>query len=307
MENMNDNICTRCKAKNSIITDYEIGEMVCNQCGLVYEEQMIVDEYEKRTFQDESGDNQIHRVGLPSNPALDNDCCGTKLLIRQNGKTKIIKSYSKFSKIQKNFYRIQHLLAQAQISQNLIEQTKEIYAKIAEKTNMQGRNINNIIIGIYYYVCRKNDLAKTFKEISMMFHVTERIIKKAFNSIKCDIVEPKTESQLNNIEKNYIQTFLEGDINRFDLKMLSYDIIDNFNKNEILEGKSPKTIAGLSLILSCKLLNDNLYDNKEFHSMFSNKNTLVKAYDEIKGDLNLIIPQKYADKMSVFSLDIFQK
>lgn len=172
---------------------------------------------------------------------------------------------------------------------------------------MQGRNINNIIIGIYYYVCRKNDLAKTFKEISMMFHVTERIIKKAFNSIKCDIVEPKTESQLNNIEKNYIQTFLEGDINRFDLKMLSYDIIDNFNKNEILEGKSPKTIAGLSLILSCKLLNDNLYDNKEFHSMFSNKNTLVKAYDEIKGFLHLIIPQKYADKMSVFSLDIFQK
>ena len=57
--------------------------------------------------------------------------------------------------------------------------------------------------------------------------------------------------------------------------MLSYDIIDNFNKNEILEGKSPKTIAGLSLILSCKLLNDNLYDNKEFHSIFSNKNTLI--------------------------------
>ena len=299
MENMNDNICTKCKAKNSIITNYEYGEIVCNQCGLVYEEAIIVDEYEKRTFQDESGDNQIQRVGPPTNPALDKEC-GTKLMIRENGKTKIIKSYSKYSKIQKNFYRIQHFLSQAQVAQSMIEQTKEIFAKIAENKNLQGKNINNLILGIYYYVCRKNDMSKTFKEISNMFNVTERVVKRAFNSIKSDILEPKDANQLNNIEKNFIQTFLEGDINRYNLKMITYEIIDNFNKGAILEGKSPKTIAGLSLFLSCKLLNDNLYDNKDFYNMFSNKNTLKKAYHEIKDHLNLIIPQKYHDKMSLF-------
>jgi transcription initiation factor TFIIB len=300
MEKMNDNICNRCKAKNSIITDYESGEMVCNQCGLVYEERIIDDEYEKRTFQDESGDNQIQRVGPPSNPVYDNEC-GTNLIIRENGKTKVIKTYSKSSKIQKNFYRIQHFLSQAQVSQVLIEETKEIYGKISKDKNMQGRRINDIIIGIYYYVCRKNDTAKTIKEISNMFNITERKIKKAINSIKYDIEEePKTENQLNSIEKNYIQTFLEGDINRYNLKMLTYEIIDKFNKSDILEGKSPKTIAGLSLYLSCKLLNDNLYENNNFFSMFSCRNTLKKAYDEIKGYLNLVVPKKYADKMNVF-------
>ena len=82
--------------------------------------------------------------------------------------------------------------------------------------------------------------------------------------------------------------------------MLTYEIIDKFNKSDILEGKSPKTIAGLSLYLSCKLLNDNLYENNNFFSMFSSRNTLKKAYDEIKGYLNLVVPKKYADKMSVF-------
>ena len=300
MENMNDTICNRCKAKNSIINDYENGEMVCNQCGLVYEERIIDDEYEKRTFQDESGDNQIQRVGPPSNPVYDNECGGTNLMIRENGKTKIIKSYSKSSKIQKSFSRIQHFLSQAQVFQSMIEQTKEIYAKISEKEKMQGRRINDIIIGIYYYVCRKNDTAKTIKEISNMFNITERKIKKAINSIKYYFEEPKTENQLNSIEKNYIETFLEGDINRYNLKMLTYEIISNFNNNGILEGKTPKTIAGLSLYLSCKLFNDNLYENNNFYSMFSSRNTLKKAYYEIKGHLNLIIPKKYADKMSVF-------
>jgi len=300
MENMNnDTICNRCRAKNSIITNYESGEILCNQCGLVYEEGIIVDKYEKRTFQDESGDNQIQRVGPPSNPVYDNEC-GTNLIIRENGKTKYIKTYSKASKIQRNFSRIQHFLSQAQVFQSMIEQTKEIYYKIAEKQNMQGRRINDIIIGIYYYVCRKNDSAKTIKEISNMFNITERKIKKAINSIKSYIEEPKTENQLNNIEKNYIQTFLEGDINRYNLKMLTYEIISNFNNNGILEGRTPKTIAGLSLYLSCKLLNDNLYENNNFYSMFSSRNILKKAYYDIKGHLNLIIPKKYADKMNVF-------
>ena len=299
MENRNDIICNRCKAKNSIITDYENGEIVCNQCGVVYEEQMIVDEYEKRTFQDESEDNQIHRVGPPLNPAYDNEC-GTNLMIRENGKTKIIKSYSKLTKIQKNFSRIQHILSQAQVSKIMIEETKEVYDKISKNKNMQGRKIKDIIIGIYYYLCRKNNVAKTIKEISNMFNITERSIKKAFNSIKSDIVEPKDENELNNIEKNYIQTFLEGFTIRYNLKILTYEIIDNFNNCGILEGKSPKTIAGISLILSCKLMNDKLYDNKDFYNMFSSKNTLKKAYNEIKDHLNLIIPHKYADNLIVF-------
>ena len=302
MENMNDDIiCNKCKSKNSIITDYKNGEMVCNQCGLVYEEQIIVDEYEKRTFQDDSGDNKIHRIGPPSNPSYDKEF-GTNLMIREKGRTKFIKSYSKYSKIQNNFSKIQYLLSQAQISQIMIEETKDIYGKISKKMNMQGRKISNIIIAIYYYVCRKNYTAKTFKEISRMFKVPESEIKNAFNSIKLYIVDSKEEKQLNEIEKNYIQEYLEGDIKRYNLKMLTYEIIDNINNCGILEGKSPKTIAGLSLIISCKLLNDKLYedDNKVFYDKFSVKNTLIKAYDKIKEHLNLIVPKEYADKMNVF-------
>lgn len=290
--------CIRCNQKDTIIEDYESGELVCNKCGKVYEERMIVDEYEGRTFENEAGENQIQRVGPPMKPEFGNEC-GVDLVIREKGKTIVIKSHSKFTKIQKNFSRIQNILSQKQIPKIMIEEVKSLYSKIAEKKNMQGRKINNIIIAIFYYVCKKQKVAKTIKEISDIFGLTEREIKKAYNSIKSEIVEPiKDESEINDIGKNFIQSFIGGDTTRYNLKLLAFKIHDNLNQSAILEGKSPKTIAGLSLLLSCKLLNDNLIDKVDFYIKFSSKNTLNKSYNQIKNDLKMIIPQEYADKIN---------
>ena len=299
MINNGNEICKRCKSKDSVVTVYEIGELVCNQCGLVYEERIIVDEDEQRTFADDKGDNQIHRVGPPQNPAFGNEC-GTNLIIRDKGKTNFYKDYSNNSKIYRNFMRIDRFLSSHNIHRILIEEVKTLYEKISKNyVTMQGRNLSHVFIGLYYYACRKLKMAKTFKEIAEEFNVTERIVKGAFNSIKYDVAEtPKEEENNNEIYdmcKNYIQTFLGGNINNYDVKMLSLEIIKNTIKYELLEGKSPKTIAGLALIIAYTLYNDNSYDKNELYKFFSNKNTLTKSYKVIKDNLNLIVPQKYKD------------
>ena len=261
-------ICENCNNKDSIIEDYSSGELVCNKCGLVYAENMIADEYEKRTF--ESDDNEIKRVGPPERPDQLGQP-GTTLIIRENGKKKIIKTYTKQTKIAKNHYRIYRLLSLSDVKENFIEQTKILYDKLAPKMNMQGRNLRHIIIALYYYACRKSNMAKGLKEVSKMFpSVTERQIKKAFNSIKSHIVEYDDEDELIQIEKNFIQSYIGGNIQKYDIKMTSYKILENINKNSIFEGKNPNTIAGLSLLLSYKLFNDNsdnledfLFDNVE--------------------------------------------
>lgn len=82
--------------------------------------------------------------------------------------------------------------------------------------------------------------------------------------------------------------------------MLSYEILKNINDQALLEGKSPNTVAGLSLLLSFKLSNDN-FDNDnekdEIYHAFSNKASIAKAFEDIKEDLDKIIPQKYSDKI----------
>ena len=207
MKNDKNTTCGNCDAINSIIEDPKSGQLVCDNCGCVYEEGLVADEYEKRTFHDDNGDNQIQRVSMPT---IGNNM-GVNTLIRMNGKTKFIRNYVKIDKFDRNKIKIQKLLQRAQVEQSFIEKTKTLYLQMAKDKNMQGRNIKHIIIGIYYYVCRKSNMAKTIKEISDMFNVSERIIKRAFNSIKKDIVEPSVdENEMLNIENNFIRTFLNA-------------------------------------------------------------------------------------------------
>ena len=288
-------ICEGCQAENTIILNYENGEKVCSACGMVKEDIIISNEYEKRTFQDEEGDNQIQRVSQPTKPGNEQ---GTNLIIRENGETRYIRGYSKYGKIERNFWKIENLLSSVGISKNTIEDVKILYDKVNKNMNMQGRNINHIIIGIYYYAIRKQKQAKTLREVTKIFQsyfpdLKERIVKKAFNSIKRYIAEVNDENVFNDMEKNYIETFINGDTEKYNNKKLAYQIIENINKSGLLEGKNPKTIAGLSLLISYKLLRDNFTDIEEFYKMFSNKATLNRSYVLIKDSLNEIIPQEY--------------
>ena len=295
MNTDNNDICDRCNSINSLITDYVYGEIVCNNCGKVYEERLIVDEYENRTFQDDS--NKIQRIDAPINPIYENEI-GTKLIIRENGKTECMNNYSKKTSIGGIFSAIQKLLSYLGVSQNIIEKTKDYYFTLSKNQKMQGRNLKNIILAIYYYSSKKAGYVKTFKQISIMFNVPERALKKAYTSIVGFLDDPfEKENESNNIPINLIRDFIGEDESKYEIKMIAINILENIYNKGFLEGKSPKTLAWLSLFLSYKLFNDNLYDKKEFHKEFCTMTTLMKAYDEIKGNLKMIIPENYYDKL----------
>ena len=100
-------------------------------------------------------------------------------------------------------------------------------------------------------------------------------------------------------EKNRIGIFIGQNLGENkDLENLADNIVENINKKGLLD-KYPKTIAGLSLIIACKLLNRNIEKNKEFYNFFSKKNALKTAFNEIKNVLKLIIPQKYSNKIEI--------
>ena len=299
MKNDKNTTCGNCDAINSIIEDPKSGQLVCDNCGCVYEEGLVADEYEKRTFHDDNGDNQIQRVSMPT---IGNNM-GVNTLIRENGKTKFIRSYLKIDKFDRNKIKIQKLLQRAQVEQSFIEKTKTLYLQMAKDKNMQGRNIKHIIIGIYYYVCRKSNMAKTIKDISDMFNVSERIIKRAFNSIKKDIVEPSVdENEMLNIENNFIRTFLNANYPNSKINELASELLGNINKTSILEGKNPKTISGIALYIAFKLM-DAKIDESPFYQKFSNKNTLRRSYEEIKNYLDQIIPMNFMEKANIVLKD----
>ena len=290
-----EEVCKRCGSRNSIMEDPMYATRLCIQCGLVYEENLSADQYEKRTF--EGKNNEIKRVGPPSNPEQENEL-GTTLIIFTNGRTKEIKNEKEKLTIAKNKDHICILLSNAEVDENTIKVTKNLYDKLARKKNLQGRNFKHIIIALYYYALRIQKIPRSYKEIAKMFsYITEKQIKRAFNFIEKIIVKCESREDIINKEKNYVQFYFNRIQGKGDAKGLADKIIENINKIGLLDGKSPNTVAGLSLQLSYKLLNDNSGNSEDFFSSFSVKNTLNKAYMEVKPHLDKIIPSTYSNRI----------
>lgn len=298
MINTDNEVYIKSKNKNNIIT----GKSICNHVDLVYEDTdyLITNEEDIKTLFNENEINHMQHVEQNINHI--NEYGNLFVIIKdKDKKEKIIKNYLE-KKIHKHFNNIDNIFSKIKNeipSKGLIDETKELFYKVSKKMNLQGKKINNIIIGIIYYAFRRQGNAKTFKEIGSMFDVSERLVKKEFNKIKNYIVEKTDEDDLKDIEKQYIDNFL-GDKNNDYIKELAYNIVDNLNKANILEGKSTRTIAGLSLLFAYILCDDNLYDKEQFYNYFSNMNTLKKAFEEIKDSLDIIIPNEYIDKINIF-------
>ena len=327
--------CPICKSINSIFTDNLTGQILCHECGEVYEEGIISEQNEAKHFKDDNGHCPNQRVSLQNHFETE---CGTTLAKKDNGKIKLIKSFSKRTKTQRYFYKINKLLSAAQVQPNEIEETKIIFDNMVKNTknkNLQGRNINLIIIGIYYYVCRKLSNGKSIKQIYSMFKGTilnrisklntikkpkftkkiikkknnyerrlgERTILKVYNKIKYYIEKTKDiKRELVDQETNYIRIFVDENNLNWKLKELSNNIVENINKNGLLD-KTQKTISGLALIISCKLLDEKIQNPKEFYTQFSKKYTIKKSFETIKDDLNLIIPKEHSSKIDILLKD----
>ena len=93
-----------------------------------------------------------------------------------------------------------------------------------------------------------------------------------------------------------MRIYIGDDQDKYDVKMLSFEIIKNINDNALLEGIQPKTISGLSLLLSYKLLNQKNNNDENFYKAFSNKTSISKSFEKIKSSLNKIIPEKYTQR-----------
>jgi len=74
MYSINIEICPLCKCKNTVITDFTSGQVVCSECGAVLDDRIIDETSEWRNFSSEnpgSSNNDPNRVGGPINPYLD--------------------------------------------------------------------------------------------------------------------------------------------------------------------------------------------------------------------------------------------
>lgn len=301
MQMKDDNICRRCGVKDSKVVIPQNGELVCENCGLVYEERIIDETYEKRNFNNESsgGKKVESRISGPMR-ASDGGCLGTNMVISSRGgaKMKSASSLSVKTSTERGLEEIQKVLTQIQVEQAMIDETRNLFEQVSKKKKMKGRNLKCMIGAIYFIACRLKNLSKSFKEISKMMKLNEKKIIKAYKFIKDVVVNCSTPERLNEVVKNYISTFCESNssLAKPEVKKLAWEIATKINDSSILEGRNTKTIAGLSVFLANKLLDGNL-TKKIIAQNYTSEATLDNVFEKIKDNLEVIIPEKYHSQL----------
>lgn len=306
MRRIEENICPRCGARDSKITDKGNGEIVCQNCGLVFEERIIDDTYEKRNFNNENGGNRGEsRIGGPMKAGEGSNLGSSLVLYDKNGHAKKARggngTYNQ-TPMERNFDEIEKILNNQDIKKSIIEDTKDIYNQVTKVLKMKGRNLKTMICAMYFIASRNANLSKSFKEIAKMFGVEEKKIKKAYNYIKTVVVNSVTPEQFNETINNYIRNFCEKNLEKEALINLASEISIKINSTYILEGRNTKTIAGISLLIASKLIKPENINRKSICDEFATENTMDTVFEKIRNSLDKIIPPEYLNKISNLSI-----
>ena len=302
--------CKFCNARNSIITNFAAGEVVCGNCGVVYEDRIIDETYEGRNFNNEnpgsSGRDQ-NRVGGPSSPE---DILGTNITI--NGKGNFLSRNHRgpgtFNPSKRRTEkRLDELAEKMQLLESITQKAKELLSKVEKKKKLKGKNLDSVIGSVFFLACRMTGVPRTIDDISKSLRLDDRVVRKCFNSIKRIIIDKEWQPDLNDniigLINRYCDNLKNADLgfkipekSLIELKNLANEIGKKINENELLTGRNPKTIAATTILIADQLLQLGIGRKTISEYIKTTENTISNAFNELMKNKIYIIPDKYKDK-----------
>jgi len=256
--------CSRCW-KSSPITDFETGEMFCEDCGFVLSERVEDSGPERRSFLDDRVDRgrtgsgaslAKHDQGLSTiiNP-INKDASGkplSSLMKNTLKRLRILDSRSQvYTPVDRNliqaFNELNRLKDKLALSDAVIEKAAYIYRKAIENKLVRGRSISAMIASALYAACRDTETPRTLNDVAEAGNTKRKEIARCYRllyrelDLKMPVVDPihcvaRISSLLEIAEKT----------KRYAVKVLKVA-----QEHEESAGKDPMGLAAAALYLAC--------------------------------------------------------
>ena len=282
-----DDYCSHCRKSTLLVTDYSQGTVLCTLCGLIVEDYVIDFTTEYRLFEDGSGNDRV-RVGAVRND--DRNDGGLSLGVTgSKSKVGMLSDRLNSNTDDKMLYRGQHLISTwgnlLDLQKKVIDKAKEELLKVrVNHANFKGRSVEAIAAAIIYVAVRKHSIPLKPATLESTCGVSITEIKRAYKFLKKNVgyIPPLKASR-------YCQNFSAKLGLPLSLSHASEKIAEVLQDR--LEGRTPQTIASLSMYIAiqltphvqCSLKNICLQSGMS-------ENTIKNAYKLIFEDCHKIIP-----------------
>lgn len=176
--------CPECESSN-LIHDYDTGETICGDCGLVLYEQMMAKGPEWRSFTEEERISRA-RVGAPTSftvhdkglstiiSQINYDALGRKLPLSTRLQMWRLRKWQIRTRVHSSTDRnlaqamaeLDRLADKLSIPPSVKEKAAVIYRKVLDKGISRGRTIAAMAAAALYVACRTTKTPRTLKEIA---------------------------------------------------------------------------------------------------------------------------------------------
>lgn len=284
-----DSLCRNCatvkkdEAKSranqlKTITDYESGEIICSNCGMVIADNILATGPESRNVGWSEAEANGHRqhTGSPISLARhdkglytvigekDSDSHGRQIdpLVRSTmHKIRMHDVRTQLDPHDRNllkaFIELDKLRGKLSLPDTVVEKTAIIYRKVERRGIIRGRTIHSILAASLYIACREMGITKTLKEIAATSNIRLKTLSKDYRVLltELDLKVPNNDLTYCVLKVgNSIQ--ISERTKRRAIELV--DIISKKDRSTYTSGKDPMGLAATILFVASANNGENI-------------------------------------------------
>jgi transcription initiation factor TFIIB len=297
--------CPECGSSN-LVHDYDTGETVCGDCGLVLYEQMMDKGPEWRAFTQEEKASRS-RVGVPTSYSVhdkglstaisqvDRDAFGRKLPLSTRLQMWRLRKWQIRSRVHSSIDRnlaqamaeLDRLSDKVYIPPPIKEKAAVTYRKALDKGLVRGRSIAAIAAAALYAACRGTGTPRTLREIAEASLVDKKDVARCYRLLLRELdVHMPIADPLTYVSKIAERTGISGKT-----QGIAIGILREARKRRAAAGKDPMGLAAASLYIACLKNNEKKTQKDIAEAAGVTEVTVRNRYKTLKKQLNLELPE----------------
>ena len=296
-------VCPECKGKH-IIRDPYRGELVCADCGLVIDEDIIdygpdwrsfdKEEYNKKAHTGSPISHLIHDGGLTTEISSQNrDFYGKPLSNKTRAQIYRLRKWQRRIRIRNSterniaeaFSQLMRISSTMNLPRNVRETAAMIYKKAAEMDLIRGRTIDGILAAAIYAACRQCHAPRTFDEISRVINISRRNIGRNYRFLARELkLHILPASPIDYLTRFGGKLKLSSEV-----QTKAKEIIDQAEHEKLTIGQNPIGIVAASLYMASVLCGDKKTQREVAEKIGITEVTIRNKYKQLSEKLGIHI------------------
>ena len=293
-EQTEENVCPECGG--SLVNDAEHGETLCQDCGLVVEEDEIDPGPEWRAFDSREKDeksrvgapttNMMHDKGLSTNIGWqDKDAYGNALSSRQREKMQRLRTWnerfrtrdSKERNLKQALGEIDRMASALGLPENVRETASVIYRRALEEDLLPGRSIEGVATASLYAAARQAGNPRSLDEIERVSRVDRMELTRTYRYIVRELnLEVKPADPESYVPRFVSELGLSDEVER-----RARELLDSARGTEVMSGKSPVGLAAATIYAASLLTNEKVTQSQVSDVADISEVTIRNRYHEL--------------------------